>query len=324
MTGGAGSQGLDGSMSPPYGFCDDSATRRLLRARPPAAALKWAAAQVGATRITSVRALRGGLSSAMHVMTAVTPAGDCCRIVLRRYVRPELFAEEPDIAAREAVALRFVEPVGVPTPRLLGCDATGALAGVPSLVMSRLAGRVEWSPADFDDWLDQLVGLLPAIHSAPLPPAGTIRSYSAYPQRIYEPPEWARLPRNWERAVEIFVGPVLDRGPPVFLHRDFHPGNVLWSRGRATGVVDWQSASVGPASVDVGHCRANLLRYGLDVADRFTRLWEDVSGCAYHPWADIATIVGCLDDLRDPPPANRDSIEEVVSNAVAELGWVRS
>ncbi|MGH9212251.1 MAG: phosphotransferase [Acidimicrobiales bacterium] len=31
-------------------------------------------------------------------------------------------------------------------------------------------------------------------------------------------------------ATLICRGPTLDR-PPVFIHRDLHPGNVLWHRG---------------------------------------------------------------------------------------------
>jgi len=45
----------------------------------------------------------------------------------------------------------------------------------------------------------------------------------------------------WERAVEISRGPAPDL-PAVLLHRDFHPGNVLWRYGRVSGVVDWLGA----------------------------------------------------------------------------------
>ena len=58
--------------------------------------------------------------------------------VLRRYVRPELNAEEPDIAEREARALRVAESADVPAPALLAVDPAGAEAGVPAILMSRL------------------------------------------------------------------------------------------------------------------------------------------------------------------------------------------
>src|SRR5262249_60510981 len=78
--------------------------------------------------------------------------------VLRRYVRPELNAEEPDIAAREARALRVAESAGVPTPLLLAADPAGADAGAPAVLTSRLPGREEWWPADTGRWLRRLGG----------------------------------------------------------------------------------------------------------------------------------------------------------------------
>lgn len=310
----------------PYGFDDDEATRRLLRSRPPRAALAWAGAALGGT-VTAVRPLRGGGASAVHLLRVERGGGPVERVVLRRYVRPELNEEEPEIAEREARALEFVADVdlgpGVSTPRLLALDATGVDAGVPALLMSRLPGRVEWAPPDMERWLDRLAGLLPDIHDAPLPPAGLIRPYAPYRQESYEPPGWARWPSIWARAIEWFHRPTPDgAGPNVFIHRDFHPGNVLWRRGRVTGVVDWASASVGPACVDVGHCRGNLFQYGLEVADRFTARWERLTGASYHPWADVATIIGSLDELRDEPPPHpeRSLVEDALARAEAELG----
>jgi len=319
-----------------YGFDEDPATWRLLRARPPRPALDWAAEALGGGTVTAVRALRGGLASAVHLLTV----DQRVRVVLRRYVRPEVNLEEPEIARWEARALRFVAAVELPTPTLLAVDATGTAAGVPAVLMSRLPGRVEWSPPHRDRWLLRLAEQLPPIHAAPLPLPGagtradgagaeagngaaSIRPFAPYRQDRYELPAWARWPAVWARAVDWFHRPTPpDAGPAVFVHRDYHPGNVLWRRGRVTGVVDWASASIGPAVVDVGHCRGNLFPYGLAVADHFTAHWERQSGARYHPWADIVTIIGDLDGLRDDPrPASeRRLVEDALARAVAELG----
>jgi aminoglycoside phosphotransferase (APT) family kinase protein len=302
---------------PPYGFDEDAETRRLLRSRPPRAALVWAGAVLGGT-VVSARALRGGLSSAMHAVTVALSGGGTVEAVLRRYVRADVVAEEPDIAAREAGTLRLVESLDLPTPRLLGADHTGSAAGVPAVLMSRLPGKVVWSPSDMDRWLRRLADPLPTIHAA-TPPAGTVRPFDPYAQQSYDLPGWARWPAMWERAVEIFHGPRPD-GPETFIHRDFHPGNVLWRRGAVTGVVDWQSASVGPPAMDVGHCRCNLLPYGRDAVDRFTAMWEDTTGLTFHPWADVVAIIGFLDYLRDDPPSDRYVVEDALARSVAELG----
>jgi aminoglycoside phosphotransferase (APT) family kinase protein len=254
----------------------------------------------------------------MHRLRVIISETEVEQFVLRRYVRPERGVEEPDIVEREGRALRFAATLDLPTPELVASDPTGAEAGVPAVLMSYLPGRVDWSPSDMTRWLQRLADLLPAIHGAS-PPPGVIRGFAPYGQVSYEPPTWARSSAVWAEAVEIFHGPSPDGLPHVFIHRDFHPGNVLWRRGKVTGVVDWASASIGPASVDVGHCRGNLFRYGLDVADRFTDIWERLTGAEYHPWADIVTIVGFLDGLRDDPPPDRFVIEDALARAVARL-----
>jgi aminoglycoside phosphotransferase (APT) family kinase protein len=301
--------------SPAHGFCDDEQTRRLLRSRPPRQALAWAGACLGGP-VTSARALRGGMSSAVHLVTVRRPDGRRAQAVLRRYVRPD--PDEPDPAAREARALRLAGATAVPTPALLAVDPDGTQAGVPALLMGRLPGRVDWWPSDLDRWLEWLAGLLPRIHGTVLPPGGAVPRFAPYRQKNYRPPGWARYPRVWERAVEISRGAAPDL-PAVLLHRDFHPGNVLWRYGRVSGVVDWLGACCGPAPADVAHCRINLLTMGTEVTSRFTVRWEQVSGTTYHPWGDVVTIVGFLDDLREDWGSERFGVEDMLARAVAEL-----
>jgi aminoglycoside phosphotransferase (APT) family kinase protein len=303
-----------------HGFSDDETTSSLLRSKPPAIALEWAGAALGGT-VVSATALRGGISSAVHLLAVDLRGGATENVVLRRYVRAELTAEEPDIAGREARILRLIAGIAVPTPVLVDVDPDGSRAGVPALLMSYLPGRVDWWPTDVERWLGRLAELLPEIHATVLlsdDETPALAVFSPYRQSSYVPPEWARWPGVWERAFEIFHGPVpdLDR---TFIHRDFHPGNVLWRRGSVVGVVDWQSACVGPPSIDVGHCRTNLFRYGLEVADRFTALWERITGRSYDPWTEVVSIVGVLDDALSRPGPDRVPVEDALARAVAEL-----
>jgi aminoglycoside phosphotransferase (APT) family kinase protein len=77
-----------------------------------------------------------------------------------------------------------------------------------------------------------------------------------------------------------------------FVHRDFHPGNVLWSRGAPTGVVDWANACRGPWECDVAHCRDNLIGLsGQDAADSFLEAYESVTGRTYHAYWEIASVL---------------------------------
>jgi hypothetical protein len=48
-------------------------------------------------------------------------------------------------------------------------------------------------------------------------------------------------------------------------------------------------------------------------------LWQRASGAVYHPWADVVTIIGFLDDQRDDWGSERFLVEDMFARAVAEL-----
>lgn len=85
----------------------------------------------------------------------------------------------------------------------------------------------------------------------------------------------------------------------TFIHRDYHPNNVLFENGKLVGVVDWVNACMGPVGVDVGHCCWNLaMMYGTNSADYFLGLYR-----AYHPhftYNEYWDIVALMDVLTDP------------------------
>lgn len=79
--------------------------------------------------------------------------------------------------------------------------------------------------------------------------------------------QWSRRPELWKKAIQFLKEPE-PLSKVCFIHRDFHTANVLWKKGEISGVVDWTNACRGPAWVDIGHCRINLVMlFGIDVAD---------------------------------------------------------
>jgi aminoglycoside phosphotransferase (APT) family kinase protein len=284
-----------------YGFELSPADRRLLRSPPPGEALRWCAAAIGPrARVVRVAALDGGLSSAVHAVDVESAAGAVHQLVLRRYVRRSWLEEEPDAPEREAAVLERLREGPVPAPQPVALDAEGA---PPMLLMTRLPGRIDWEHASLGSYLRRLAEALPPIHATP---AAGVRDYDPYELEASGPPRWSSRPEVWERAFEVFNGP-----PPAheraFVHRDYHPGNVLWTAGEITGIVDWPSASAGAPSVDVGHCRMDLARdVSLETADRFLELYRTISGRDdHHPYWDVVAAVGGFSE-DDWSPADED------------------
>jgi aminoglycoside phosphotransferase (APT) family kinase protein len=306
-------------LSSPHGARLTAAERRLLRGAPPAVALAWVAAAVGdGATVEAVRPLAGGTSAAVHAVTVRDRAGQRQRLVLRRFVRADWLAAEPDLAAREAAALDLLRASSVPAPCLVAVDPRGEVAGAPAVLMTRLPGRVVGEPPDLEGYLRHLAATLPVIHATPPSPDGILPAYRPYALELPRPPRWAARPAVWERAIEIVEGPG-PAGDTCFIHRDYHPGNVLWQRGRVSGVVDWVNASIGAPEADVGHCRWNLAsRFGPAAADRFLALYQAVAGRdGYHLYWDVAAAIGGLDPGDDTRPAPRR--EAFLAAAVAAL-----
>ena len=283
-----------------------------MRIPPPPAALRWVERAVGpGARVVRVRRLRNAWAAAMHAVD-VEHGGVAHALVLRRWARTDIDPDE-GVVDNEAAALDAVLDAQVRAPRLVAADPEGEACGAPALLMTRLRGRDVLSPPDVARWSEALAATLRSVHEIALPRRG-LGAYEPWNLDVVTaPPTCVRAKDAWARAIEIAHGEA-PTGAPVLCHRDFHPGNVLWHRGRVSGVVDWTHACRGPAAVDVAHCRLNLCwLFGLDVADAFADLayydCVDAVGVGDHPpdawrWndagrSDLTTdgLIARLDDF---------------------------
>jgi aminoglycoside phosphotransferase (APT) family kinase protein len=308
---------------------------QLLRRRPPAAALGWAAAAFGpGSRVVSVRPLSSAWL-ANHVVEVADAAGAVHPVVLRRWARPGWDEEDPDFtAAREAAILDLLAPTPVPAPALLAADPGATVCDVPALLLALLPGGPPDLRGDPGRLVEGLAAALPPIHAVAVPRAegtgtpGTLGSANGPGSRVVpdhhrfydparlDPPAWSTRPGLWQRAFEVAAGPPPD-DHACFIHRDYHPANTLWTGGRLTGVVDWIGGSWGPPSVDLGHMRVNLAAdLGLEVADRFLAAHRALTGFEHHPWWDVASAV----DVTPEAPGSWDGVEDLIAAALARLG----
>jgi aminoglycoside phosphotransferase (APT) family kinase protein len=254
-------------------------------------ALRWVARSVapGAT-VTTARRLTGGITSAMHALSLVDPAGRHHRCVLRRWVGDHP-SDAPELVAAEANVLNGLEGAKFPAPRLLGTDADGDECGHPALLMSFLDGHVELTPRDVEDWLAQMASMLVRIHSTEIE-APVAESWLNRERLVV--PEWSTRPGLWRDAFALIDEPPPDSAPR-FIHHDYQPFNLLWRRGGLTSVVDWVFGSSGPPGLDVSHMRLNLtVLYSSALAQRFLELYESMSGTTVERWWDVEGILKYL------------------------------
>lgn len=108
----------------------------------------------------------------------------------------------------------------------------------------------------------------------------------------------ATRPAAWEAAFGILRQQAPEPAA-CFIHRDFQHFNLLWRRGRLTGVADWATSCTGPADFDAGHCRLNLaVLFGADWAERLRLAYEAEAGRAIDPWWDLYAITAYSDEWR--------------------------
>ncbi|MFE6834223.1 phosphotransferase family protein [Streptomyces sp. NPDC057705] len=231
----------------------------------------------GAERIEHVERLRGGWTSEMRRLDLDGPEGRRS-LVLRSFVKPFYVRHAEGPLTREAAILRLLGDTDVPAATLVAVDATAQYCDHPSLLMSLLPGTVRLDDRNADDRAELLARQLVRVHQLPTAAHQRPRTYQAWasPERV-TPPAATERPGLWQRAVDV-----IREDPPEFrgrfLHRDFHPGNVLFTGAdgdlRISGVVDWVETSWGPADLDVAHCSTALallhgVPAGMSFADRY-------------------------------------------------------
>jgi hypothetical protein len=135
--------------------------------------------------------------------------------------------------------------------------------------------------------VDLLADQLVRIHQVEVTAETRPRTWQPWtsPERVTLPESTAR-PELWRRAVDVIrqAPPAYE---PCFLHRDFHPGNVLFDGDgddvRVSGIVDWVETSWGPADLDVAHCSSALallhgVPLGMTFADRYLAAGGQLAG----------------------------------------------
>jgi aminoglycoside phosphotransferase (APT) family kinase protein len=171
----------------------------------------------------------------------------------RRAMAAELVAHEqrwlPELAGRLPLPVPAPVRVGRPTSRY-----PWSWSVVP-FFPGRMAARSE--PDDLRSAAEVLGGFLGALH-APAPAEAPVNPFRGIPLAgraegvltglaHVGPADRAAALRIWEAAV---AAPAWD-GPPLWLHGDLHPANILVDRGRISAVIDFGDITSGDPATDL-------------------------------------------------------------------------
>jgi aminoglycoside phosphotransferase (APT) family kinase protein len=293
---------------------------------PSRSTLQWVIENAAADEVVSVQPLVGGWTSAMHAVT-VRRGSDEHTLVLRRMFREPWRTHARELLEREAMVLQMLAGHPVPTATLLAVDPTASATDEPALLMSQLPGRLRLDDLGVTAPLAQM---LARIHRIRPDDGDRPRPYQswAFPERRAVP-AWAERPQLWQRAFGL-----IDVHPPdyegCFLHRDFHPGNVLFDGGTITGVVDWVETSWGPADLDVAHCSTALsLLHGTDAAKHFRDDYRAAGGAlgGDRYWSLIDAVGFLPDPEKVAAPWRQSGRPDLAAQLArrrleAQLSWV--
>jgi len=252
---------------------------------------KWLEHELNVT-IKKAEPLLGGTSSLMWLVKV----GDDKQVVVREYTDEEWLALEPEIARQEAENLRAAETLTIHTPKRLAADPYGEVTTHPTVVMSHVPGKVVLDPQNQSDWLDALAQTLAQLHKNK---AVVKHKYFRYfDPKTEVKAAWSRHPKLWQRAFAYLVNTPQPESAAAFIHRDFHPTNVLFQGTTVSAVIDWPNACMGPRAFDVAHCRWNLaMLEGVEAADAFLKAYLEYSDVkSYDPYWDLEALLNVFSE----------------------------
>ncbi|MFF0414365.1 aminoglycoside phosphotransferase family protein [Kitasatospora sp. NPDC004745] len=237
---------------------------------------------------------------------------------------PRIPAAAEDIAKEHAWLPRLAPALPVPVPAPLGVG--GPVAGYPwpwSVFRwldgaNPVAGRAE-EPALL---AGDLAGFVGALHR--VDPAGGPAAYRSEPLAERDGQTRAAIAGlhgivdtraatdAWEAALEA-PGP---SGPPVWIHADLQPGNLLVSGGRLSAVIDFGCAGLGDGAVDLIPAWY-VLPAAVRGDFRAAVGADDAAWARGRGWA-LSIAVAELDYYRETNPVMADIARYVIAQVLAE------
>jgi aminoglycoside phosphotransferase (APT) family kinase protein len=281
--------------------------------------------------VVAIGSLPGSYSNYTHVVDARQSDGAELRIVIRRYA---VFGnyDRGEKARREFHALALARRHGIPAPRPIYLDESGATLGIPGIVTEYVSGQQVDSPAHPESRARALAAMLARIHSIPCT-ATTRRNLlnanaeAAWFLRNEQVPAFMQAhpcgAEVWQAAQHHW--PHLAQVPPGLVHIDYWSGNILWDQDEIATVLDWEEAACGDPGIDVAYCRMDMHLSGMGhAADTFLVAYEEeaqrqVANLGFWELAATARSMFHSDGWIGESPA-RERFQQFVADALERAG----
>lgn len=230
---------------------------------------RWVSAQYGPDRTVGEVDRMPGHSGLLYGFDVLNGGATEDRLVIR-VPPPGVRQKNNQDVLRQVPVLKLLEDHGVPAPRARFWGGETAWFSVPYLMMSRLEGRPPgdvFDPAngavpprdETERLFAQAVEALERMHR--IDAASALTGWEAPRLIANEIDHWVPILEKTSDAGWIALGhrarAALHANAPAdpvpgLLHGDFYSNNWLFHRGSLTGIVDWESVSLGPRLLDLG------------------------------------------------------------------------
>lgn len=287
-------------------------------------------------RVVEVTSAPGGISGDTRFVRLAKASGETVELAVKR-PGARFGRRDPVRVEREFRLLEAAYSAGIPVARPVYMDPE-----LLAMAMERLPGAPAFHPPDPIEASERMADLSAAVHLAFTGETGRAKLAAALAAGLSE------MPRSRESYAAPAAEPDESLGetrirnllaaawppppnPMTLVHGDLWPGNVLWSDGHISGLIDWEDARLGDPLDDIGITRLDIWwQYGEEAMEAFTEryfslvpwtaealpVWDLVA--ALRPCGQIQDWAHGLDDvISDQPPITEEHMRSVHARFVA-------
>ncbi len=256
------------------------------------------------SKLLRIWELTGGVSAQVTALEIERDDGHTQKMIVRQHGEADR-KRNPHVAADEFALLQLLHSNGVLTPRPYYLDQSGEIFSTPYIVIEYIEGKTEFAPSNLPDFIHQFATHLSGIHQldcSKLEVSFLPKIEQKYIEKLRARPTDMDefLDEGHIRDALEAVWPFSQRNPPVVLHGDFWPGNILWKDGQLVAIIDWEDAALGDPLADVANSRLEILwAFGIDAMGSFTQQYQSTTIIDFTnlPYWDLCAALWPIDQI---------------------------